>query len=62
MDKEIFFGVFDKFTKKCYFTGSIEPAELMTDKDAIQSLSLWLRGVLSSATVFKNCNIEVFSN
>ena len=51
MGKEIFFGVFDKFTKKCYFTGSLQPAELLENApDGVDwiALQLWLKNILQT--------------
>lgn len=50
-DKELFFGVFDRFTNKCYFTGRLTPAELLTNApDGVDwtALQLWLKNILQN--------------
>ena len=58
-EKEIFFGVFDKFTNKCYFTGSIQPAELISSNTEIENLQLWTKNILAQHFTGKPVEVSV---
>lgn len=59
MDKGIIFGVFDKFTNKCYFTGTIEPAELIKTEDELHGVERWIQETLNRSMQFKNAEAWV---